>query len=84
MSDTLIEFLTAFIPAIAAFLGVYIANRKAQAIMEYRLQELEKKVDKHNNVIERTYELEKQNAAQDERIKTLFTEMSDVKGQLNN
>ena len=35
--------------------GVWTANR----LVNYRLAELEKKVDKHNNLIDRTYELEK-------------------------
>ena len=40
--------------------GAYTANKKQTAIWAYRLQELEKKVDKHNQVIERTYALEKE------------------------
>lgn len=40
--------------------GAYMANKKQTAIWAYRLQELEKKVDKHNQVIERTYALEKE------------------------
>lgn len=44
---------------------VCLFNNKAQAdktrtLIEYRLMELEKKVEKHNNLIERTYKLEEQ------------------------
>lgn len=39
------------------------------ALIEYRLQQLEKKVDLHNSVIDRTYELEKQVAVIKEDIK---------------
>ena len=39
--------------------------------MDYRLEQLEKKVDKHNQVIERTYELEKNAAVMKERIDEL-------------
>ena len=38
--------------------GAYFANRKSSALVIYRLQQLEQKVDKHNSVIERTYRLE--------------------------
>ena len=38
--------------------GSYFANKKNSALIAYRLEELEKKVDKHNSVIERTYSLE--------------------------
>lgn len=31
---------------------------KTRALLDYRLRELEKKQDKHNNLIERTYRLE--------------------------
>ena len=31
---------------------------KTRALLDYRLAELEKKVDKHNSVVERTYKLE--------------------------
>ena len=39
------------------------------ALIEYRLAQLEKKVDTHNSVITRTYELEKQMAIVQEDIK---------------
>lgn len=46
-----------------------ISNRKSMALIEYRLQQLEKKVDLHNSVIDRTYELEKQVAVIKEDLK---------------
>lgn len=52
--------------------GAYIANRKSAALIAYRLSELEKKVDKHNSVIERTYALEKTCAVQKEQIEELM------------
>lgn len=50
--------LVAVITAGFAFLGVYVSNRKQAALVAYRLEKLEAKVDKHNNVIERMYRLE--------------------------
>lgn len=38
--------------------GAYIANRKSTALVVYRLEQLEQKVDRHNQVIDRTYALE--------------------------
>lgn len=46
-----------------------VSNRKSMALIEYRLQQLEKKVDLHNTVIDRTYELEKQVAVIKEDLK---------------
>ena len=41
-----------------AFLGVYSSNRKQAALMAYRLEKLEGKVDKHNQLVERMYKVE--------------------------
>ena len=60
MSDTWVAVIAAVITGLFSLLGVYLANRKGQALMEYRLKKLEEKVDKHNNLIERTFILEGQ------------------------
>ena len=61
--------LAAAITAGFAFLGVYMSNRKQAALVAYRLEKLEEKVDKHNNVVERMYRLE-------EQVKNLQAEVS--------
>lgn len=35
-----------------------ITQNKTQALIEYRLDKVEEKMDKHNNLVERTYKLE--------------------------
>lgn len=50
-------------------IGAYLANRKSAALVAYRLEQLESKVGKHNQVIERTYVLEESVSLLDERIK---------------
>jgi hypothetical protein len=50
--------LVALITAGFAFLGVYMSNRKQAALVAYRLEKLEAKVDKHNHLVERMYRLE--------------------------
>ena len=52
--------IAALVTALGALAGTYFSNRKSTALMEFRLKQLETKVDKHNNVIERTYKLEGQ------------------------
>lgn len=62
--------IVALITGILSLVGVYAANRKSAALMEYRMEQLEKKVDIHNKVIDRTYRLEEQVAlieAEDKR-----------------
>ena len=64
--------IVAVITAGFAFLGVYMSNRKQAALVAYRLEKLEEKVDKHNNVVERMYRLE-------EQVKNLQAEMSELR-----
>ena len=60
MSDAWIAALSALGSGLLSLLGAYLANRKSAALVEYRLKKLEEKVDKHNNLVERTYILEGQ------------------------
>ena len=55
-----VTIIAALITAGFAFLGVYMSNRKQAALVAYRLEKLEEKVDKHNSVVERMYRLEEQ------------------------
>ena len=81
MSDAIIVALLSFA---GTLLGAYIANRKSAAIMEYRLQQLEKKVDKHNTVIERTYALEKRAEVMDEKINVANHRIADLESAERN
>ena len=47
-------------------LGILVSSKLTQ----YRLEQLEKKVQAHNNLIERTYRLEERTELQEEKIKT--------------
>ena len=48
----------AVITGLLSLCGVYFSNRKSAALIEYRLKQLEDKVNKHNSVVERTFMLE--------------------------
>lgn len=73
MSDAVIAALSALGSGLLSLLGVYFANRKSSALIAYRLEELEKKVDKHNHVVERTFKLEGQ-------VTELQHDIRDLKG----
>ena len=64
--------IVAAITAGFAFLGVYMSNRKQTALVAYRLEKLEEKVDKHNNVVERMFRLE-------ETVKNLQSEVTELR-----
>ena len=48
----------AVISGIVALIVAGIQHSKTTALVEYRLKELEEKVDKHNNLVERMYAVE--------------------------
>ncbi len=67
---------------IGTLAGTYFANRRSAAIIAYRLEALEKKVQAHNNLVERTYHLEEQSALQEEKLKAANHRISDLVEQV--
>lgn len=67
MTETIIVALITFL---GSLIGNYLSNNKNQALIAYRLEQLEKKVDLHNQVIERTYQLEKEVKVIETKIET--------------
>ena len=63
--------IVAILSLVGTLAGSYLSGNKTIALLEFRLSTLEEKVDKHNHVIERTYELEKRAAIIDEQIKEI-------------
>lgn len=63
--------IVAILSLVGTLAGSYLSGNKTIALLEFRLSTLEEKVDKHNHVIERTYELEKKTAIIDEQIKEM-------------
>ena len=61
--------------------GAYLANRRSSALIAYRIQQLELKVDKHNSVIERTYALEKQTELLEERLQVANHRIGDLEAK---
>ena len=76
------EYVTEVIVAVLALFGTlfgaYFANRRGTALIAYRIEELEKKVEKHNHVIERVYMLEQQRAVIEEEIKVANHRIGDL------
>lgn len=75
MTHEIITFLSSACSGILAIVVCIINNKfqndKTLAQLDLRLKTLEEKVDKHNNLVERTYRLEERTAVQDEKIDTL-------------
>lgn len=75
IADTII---VAVISLIGTLAGSYFSNRKSQVLIAYRLEQLEEKVNKHNNLVERMYKVEEQSALQEEKIKVANHRIDDL------
>ena len=60
--------------ALGSLFGVLASSKLTQ----YRLAQLEKKVEAHNNLIERTYQLEERTELQEEKIRVANHRISDL------
>ena len=65
------EIFVALLGFAGTLLGSLLGVVTAQKLTQYRLQQLEEKVNKHNNIIERTFRLEGQMAECQHDIKDL-------------
>lgn len=81
--------IAAVVSAVAAIVvGVINSNSQNKKIIAemdkhtelqaYQIQELKKQVEKHNSVIERTYQLEKEHELEEEKIKVINHRIDDL------
>ena len=66
--------ISAAVTLIVCLISNHSQNEKTRALMEYKLEELTKKVEKHNSVVERTYILEEKMKVANHRIEDLEKE----------
>lgn len=64
MTDTVIV-------AIISLLGTLLGSFGGTQLVKYRMEQLEKKVEKHNSIVERTYILEEKVKVANHRIEDL-------------
>ena len=69
------EFLTGIFSLLASLVGTFGGIITSTKLTNYQINELKKRVDKHNSVIERTFKLEEHNKYVDERIARLESEV---------
>ena len=78
MDPTLIGAILAFVGSlVGTFAGIITSSK----LTNYRLQELEKKQDKHNQVIERTYKLEERGQVIEELQKVTNHRIADLEAK---
>ena len=72
------EIIVALIASAGGILGAVVGVIASAQLTTYRIQQLEKKVEKHNTVIERTYKLEENQAVMEEQIKVANHRIADL------
>ena len=76
MSDTIIVALVSFAATLITSLGGY-------RLIAYRVEQLEKKVEKHNGVMERTYGIESRLDVHDEQMKVANHRIDDMERKVD-
>lgn len=75
MNDVVIVAIISLIGTLGGTFGGILTSSK---LTNYRIEQLEKKVEKHNNVVERVYVLERDKAVFEEEIKVINHRIEDL------
>jgi glucose-6-phosphate-specific signal transduction histidine kinase len=78
MSDTVMVALLSLFGSLVGTLGGIAINSK---LSNYRIEQLEKKVDKHNNLIERMFRAEEAITVLDEKMKVANHRIDDLEDE---
>lgn len=78
MTEIIVAFVVGSLSLLGTLFGSYFSNRKSSALIAYRLEQLEEKVNKHNGVIERVYKLEQGEKIIEEKIKVANHRIDDL------
>lgn len=74
MEVIIVALIGAASSALGGMAGVFLNTK----LITYRIEQLESKVNKHNNIIERTYELEAREDLHEEKIKVANHRIDDL------
>ena len=65
-----------------SLIGTLAGSYGGIRLMSYRIEQLEKKVEKHNNLVERMYKVEEQTTLQAEQIKVANHRIQDLESHM--
>lgn len=75
MNDVVIVAVISLIGTLVGTFGGILTSSK---LTSYRIEQLEKKVEAHNKVVERTYRLEEEQKVKEEKIKVINHRIEDL------
>lgn len=73
-TDVIMAFVSFFGTALGTFGGILTSSK----LTNYRINQLEEKVEKHNKVIDRVYKLEQRDAVEENEIKVINHRIEDL------
>jgi len=74
--------LVAVIGLVGSGLGSLLGILASSKLTQYRLEQLEKKVQAHNNLVERMYKVENHEGVVDEQIKVINHRIEDLEHEI--
>ena len=78
METIISAVITGVVAVVVCIINSHYQANATRNLIEYKLGELTKRVDKHNNVIERVYKLEQHEAVVDEQIRVANHRIADL------
>jgi len=73
MTETMVvAIISGMCVAIPSIIASVMTNNKNKLLLEYKIDELTKRVEKHNGMVERTYKIEND-------LKTAFTRIDNLR-----
>ncbi len=78
MNPTTATIIVAILSLIGTLVGTLGGIMASGKMTGYRLEQLEERVDKHNNLIERTYKLEEKQSVYDEKFAVMNHRIADL------
>ena len=68
--------------AVPTLITTITSNNKSKALVDYKITELTKKVEKHNSVIERTFLLEQRVQNDEQKLQKLETQVEHIEDDI--
>jgi len=78
METVIAAIVTGTVAIVVCVVNNHYQSKATRILIEYKIEELTKRVDKHNNVIDRTFVLEKIAEVQAERISVANNRIKDL------
>ena len=78
MVDIIVTIITGLVAIVTCTINSKHQSEVTRELTEYKIDELTKRVDKHNHVIQRTYALEQNEAVINEQIKVINHRLQDL------